>query len=155
MQRSLWRRRSSLETFHIYNLMFKRPIPRPPRLPEKEQQQAPPPWIFSVPELIPKAYVPIYVPGPPTPRPPPVVARPFPHHLHAVHQKFGVHLPPLKSVCDAMRLDGYSAEKIKKVRDHYAFMRRTDDKRQRDIDRIFGTVKTVKRVVVKILKKRI
>ena len=54
-----------------------------------------------------------------------------------------------------MRLDGYSAEKIKKVRDHYAFMRRTDDKRQRDIDRIFGTVKTVKRVVVKILKKRI
>jgi len=54
---------------------------------------------------------------------------------------------------DAMRLDGFSEERIKQTRDFYATMRRTVDKRQAELEKIFGRyTKPVKRVF-KVLKK--
>jgi len=85
------------------------------------------------------------------------VERFFPVHVHAVYQKFWPHVPPLKAVCDAMKLDGYPPEKIKRVRDRHAKMNRTIDQRQAEIEKVFGRfsakTKSVKKVL-KVVKKR-
>lgn len=54
---------------------------------------------------------------------------------------------------DAMRLDGYSEERIKQTRDFYATMRRTVDKRQAEVDKIFGKYTKPVKKVLKVLKK--
>jgi len=78
----------------------------------------------------------------------------FHQHVYDVVQKFCPHRPPLKALVDAMRLDGFSEERIKKTRAFYAEMRRTADKRQAELEKLFGkyTSKPVKKVL-KVLKK--
>lgn len=86
-----------------------------------------------------------------------VTPPPYREHVNDVVQKFCPHRPPLKALVDAMRLDGFSEERIKKTRAFYAELRRTVDKRQAELDKLFGkyTSKSVKPVkkVLKILKK--
>jgi hypothetical protein len=105
------------------------------------------------------APVPIWQPPdePPGPRRA-VDERPFQEHVSAVYQKFSPKLPPLKSLCDAMKLDGYPPEKIKQARDRHAKMNRTVDQRQTELEKMFGrynskTTKPVKKVL-KVVKKR-
>ena len=56
-----------------------------------------------------------------------------------------------------MRLDGFTEERVRKMRKFYADMNRTAEKRQEALDKTFGKIttktKTVKKVV-KIVKKR-
>lgn len=54
---------------------------------------------------------------------------------------------------DAMRLDGFSEERIKQTRDFYATMRRTADKRQAELEKIFGKYTKPVKKVLKVLKK--
>lgn len=137
--------------------MYKRPIPRPPRPPERVVPV--PPYCFGTnAPFVPPPYVPVWEPKE-------IVEvekkpeRPFPEHVANVVQKNSPHRPPLKQLVDAMKLDGYSDEQIKKARDSYATMRRTAEKREKDFDKLFGkysgktSSKPVKKVL-KILKKR-
>lgn len=105
-----------------------------------------------------RPYVPIWQPSE-TPIEAPVKTDDvFQANVYAVIQKFCPHRPPLKSLVDAMRLDGFTEERIRKTRNFYAEMNRTTEKRQAALDKIFvkyntKTVKPVKKVV-KIVKKR-
>lgn len=147
--------------------MYKRPLPRLsplasplPIVPVKESLVTKLIKIQeSVPVVKPRAYVPIWHPA--ETQPAPIIKpadRPFPVHVHAVYQKFCPHVPPLKALCDAMKLDGYPPEKIKQARDRHAKMNRTEDQRQAELDKVFGrynakATKTVKKVL-KVVKKR-
>jgi hypothetical protein len=136
--------------------MHKRPIIRPKIAPSPD---APPivrprTWHFSVPDpvLTRKEPAPIWTPTIEH-KPRVVVEPPFPQHVHDVIQKFCPHRPPLKAMVDAMRLDGFSEERIKKTRDFYATMRRTVDKRQAELEKIFGRYTKPVKKVLKVLKK--
>jgi hypothetical protein len=111
---------------------------------------------------------PVYTPRPPAPvwQPPDEVRarrraaddRPFPEHISALYAKCTSDPPSLKALCDAMKLDGYPPEKIKRARDHHAKMNRTVEQRQADLEKIFGrynakSAKPVKKVL-KVVKKR-
>ena len=149
--------------------MFKRPIPRSICLPSVSPM--PPPTsesfvlgIIRFEDAKPPSYthrvpVPIWQPPehPPQSKPKPV-ERAFPEHVCEVYRKFSPRLPPLKALCDAMKLDGYPEAKIKQARDHRAKMNRTIDQRQVDLEKIFGrynakVTKPVKKVL-KVVKKR-
>ena len=92
--------------------------------------------------------------------PPPREVQREASHLLAVFRTYWPHKPPLKPFIDALRLEGASEEKIKKVRESYARHRRDSDKDQEKIDKIYGkyntktmTRKTPKKVL-KIFKKK-
>lgn len=104
------------------------------------------------------APVPIWQPPDEPPTRPVVTEPPFREHVSAVYQKCSPKLPPLKALCDAMKLDGYPPEKIKQARDRHAKMNRTVDQRQTELEKIFGRYnskasKPVKKVL-KVVKKR-
>jgi hypothetical protein len=114
----------------------------------------PPTWHFSVPDpSLKKAPAPIWTPPEVARERRVVVEPPFQQHIHDVVQKFCPHRPPLKAMVDAMRLDGYSEERIKQTRDFYATMRRTVDKRQAELEKIFGKYTKPVKKVLKVLKK--
>ena len=77
---------------------------------------------------------------------------PFREHVSAVYQKCAPKIPPLKALCDAMKLDGYPPEKIKQARDRHAKMNRTVDQRQIELEKIFGRYNTKSKPVKKVLK---
>lgn len=144
------------------SVMYKRPIIRPKKPVESlvSSPCAPNPGTvlnFTVPPPFErKPPVPIWKPKESYPEQvkAPIV---FHQHVYDVVQKFSPHRPPLKALVDAMRLDGFSEERIKKTRAFYAEMRRTVDKRQAELDKLFGKysskqTKPVKKVL-KVLKK--
>ena len=146
--------------------MYKRPIPRPSRNPVLDD--VPPCVSACLPHGIvidqisarpPKKepYRPIWQPSEHPPKP--LLKKEYVFHanIYAVYQKFCPHRPPLKPLVDAMRLDGFTEERVRKMRKFYADMNRTAEKRQEALDKTFGKIttktKTVKKVV-KIVKKR-
>jgi hypothetical protein len=111
----------------------------------------------SVPTYTPRPPVPVWQPPEEQPVRRVVTEPPFPEHVSAVYQKCAPALPSLKALCDAMKLDGYSPEKIKQVRDRHAKMNRTVDQRQTELEKVFRrynskTTKPVKKVL-KVVKK--
>lgn len=134
--------------------MHKRPVVRPRRTPESPIMRSRT-WQFTAPDPVQtrKDPVPIWTPPEEPPRPRVVPEPPFHKHVLDVVQKFCPHRPPLKAMVDAMRLDGFSEERIKKTRDFYAEMRRTADKRQAELEKIFGKYTKPVKKVLKVLKK--
>lgn len=134
--------------------MYKRPVIRPKRVLDSPVSMRPPIWRFSAPDPpTKKEPVPLWTPPEEVPQRRVVVEPPFQKHVHDVIQKFCPHRPPLKAMVDAMRLDGFSDERIKQTRDFYATMRRTADKRQAELEKIFGKYTKPVKKVLKVLKK--
>jgi hypothetical protein len=103
----------------------------------------------------PKPYVPVWQPPeyPPEPKKPKVTF--FPSHVDETIRACCPHRPSIKKMVDAMRLDGYSEEQIKKCRNSYAEFNRNAEKRDQQFQKLFGgkDQKVVKRVL-KVVKKR-
>lgn len=135
--------------------MYKRPTPRPKRVPDESLPVRHPEMTMKFCVPVPPVYkqpAPIwspsveYVPRVDSPNP-------FHPHIYDVVQKYCPHRPPLKALVDAMRLDGFSDARIKQTRDFYATLRRTVDKRQGELEKIFGKYSKPVKKVLKVLKK--
>lgn len=140
--------------------MYKRPIIRP----KKPVDESPPPGV-PIPGTVVHQASQFTVQSPPQRSLPPplwspkesyptrvVVPSPFHENIHAVFKTFSPHCPPLKALVDAMRLDGFTDERIKKTRTFYAEMRRTDEKRQAELEKVFGKYVSKSKPVKKVLK---
>lgn len=146
----------------MYSVMYKRPIIRP----KKPINESPSPVVpipgtvvyeatrFTV-ESAPHKEPPAPLWAPKESYPTRVVkVIPFHENINVVFKDSSPHRPSLKALVDAMRLDGFTDEQVKKTRASYAEMRRTDEKRQAELEKLFGKYvsKPVKKVL-KVLKK--
>jgi hypothetical protein len=89
----------------------------------------------------------------PKPEPEP---RKFPEHVSKLFEN-AQHRPLIKDMIDAMILDGYSNEKISKVKKFYAWLRNTEEERQNQLDNIFRkySIKTAPpKKILKVVKKK-
>lgn len=82
----------------------------------------------------------------------------FPENVSALYQK-SLKRPSVKELVDAMRLDGFSDQKVTAVRRFYAWLRNTEEKRQTELDKMFSkyNVKTSQapKKILKVVKKKI
>lgn len=66
--------------------------------------------------------------------------------------------PDVKNLVAAMRLDGYSEQKVIAAKNHYAWLRKTDEKRQADLEKAFSKYKMKTTVapkkILKVVKKK-
>lgn len=116
------------------------------------------PWIplrdtassrISRPELVPIWQPPEYPPE----KPPPPAQKEYPHLCQLMQESRG-HRPSLKDMVEAARKDGYSDEKIQRIRKSYAKMNLDRSKEDKTIERIFGANKKPVKKVLKVVKKR-